>query len=671
MKRESPAKKHHFWILLGLVPLFTLIAVLVVSSSVGGEIERRQGEIKAANEDISKKKDPKPEKLLLEQDKVAGVVDKKQGTLHKDNWEMQKALFTWPGSTRPGTSNVFAAVEEKGLKFGAPVGDLSALFSEFQRVETYQHEYSSLRPGAAGPGTGMADRLAPTQFKNGWQSVLRHVTNDGFGQVTVNKEQVWLILEDMWVQRSLLDGIRTVNEEMAKFERVRLEKAGVPIDDPSGKPTAQNKNHRLFRSRVWELELELTPEGTSYRLGGTLTNISDRLQLMGNGNVMTLHVWLSPNPAAQPMVFKIGNEFLPGRGATKQIADKDGKTQVVQANVLPIVPMPDHTLPAGSVPTDLEIVRVEQVFDVRTVPVKRIDDLVLGKLDSRSQGQPLLAPLGVSEGGQFSDTFVKDAAPADGASGPGGTPPGGVPPVAAGGRPGPGPGAPGGTTGAGGASGGGSLVAVIDANKKRYLARTPQVRRMPVGMVVIVDQSYLQDVLLALSNSPLRFQITQVTWTRYRGTLDGAGIGGGTGITGSGGIDSAPTGVVNFGGLGGDPDGPRPGGPRPGPGGLRPGPGSGPGPVMPPGAVGPGSPGYPGSSSGSGQSVVSDSQITSGLVELSVYGIVSLYEKYEAPKPADAGASGTPSGTPQPGAPTTPPAAKPRRTVRRGVRARG
>ena len=38
MKNKDSLKKHHFWILFGLVPLFVLIAVFVVSSSVGGAI---------------------------------------------------------------------------------------------------------------------------------------------------------------------------------------------------------------------------------------------------------------------------------------------------------------------------------------------------------------------------------------------------------------------------------------------------------------------------------------------------------------------------------------------------------------------------------------------------------------------------------------------------------
>lgn len=651
MKSESPVKKHHFWILFGVVPLLTLIGVIVVNASVGSKIDENQAKIDKAKADIGGKTKLKPKQLLDKLDAMSSVVNKKQDDLHKENWDRQKVLFTWPRN-----SDVFKELERRGLPFGSDLPDLGAIFSEFQRAETYQHEYSTAVLQKNGTysagGTGMADLMAPTQFAGGdWRAVLRHV-ND-FGQVRITKEQVWLLLEDLWVQRSLLSGLRSVNLDMAKFEPVKAD--------------GQTKTKKVFRNRVWELALEVVPEGNEgrQRLTGTLTNISERLQLMGktpeSGNGMAVNVWLSADPSAQPMLFKIGGEFLPGRGAVKTIKDKDGASQVVPANVLPIVPVDDHILPAGTDPLRTEIVRVEQVFDVRTVPLKRIDALVLGHtaaLDSRSVAQPggLVPPLGKGNGGLFAEEFVKDPAAADpsAAGGPMGSP-GGMGPA-----PGPGPGGrpglvgDGGTGGTGSAAtravGGGPLTAVIDGNKKRYLAVTPQVRRMPVGLVVVVDQAYLQDVLLALSNSPLRFQITQVAWTRFRGTLDGLGVNAGSG---TGGAVDFSSGSGSFGsGFGpADPDaGPGRGGrfgPPPGAGvtGIP----MGMGPVAPgPGGPGSGGPGY----AGSGSSVVSDSQITSGLIELSVYGVVSLYELPKAPDAAAAPAPNTPvPNTPVPNTP--------------------
>lgn len=665
MKKDSPVKKHHFWILFGVVPLVTLIGVIVVDAKVGSKIEDRQKEIEAAKSDIGKKSSPKPVKLIDQLDKVAAQVEKKQGDLHKENWDRQKALFTWPRN-----SDVFKELERRQLPFGSPLPDLTALHGEFQRAETYQHEYSSAalkRDGSFTAGTGMADMMAPTQFRGGWQSVLRYV-ND-FGQVFVTKEQVWLLLEDMWVQRSLLSGLRGVNLDMANFEEVR--------PDPA---KAQEKTKKkLFRNRIWELELDIVPEGTNGRqkLTGTLTNVSDRLQLMGKsmdgGNGMALHVWLSADPNAQPVLFKIGGEFLPGRTAMKTVKDKDGVAQTVPANVLPIVPIDDHILPPGTDPARAEIVRVEQVYDIRTVPLKRIDMMVVGHqaaVDARSVGQlaaGLVPPLSTGNGGLFSEAFTKDpnavdpnAPPGTGPVGSGGP---GTPPAPVGlGGPRGGGGLGGGIEGGPGATGtgaaakpvgGGPLTAVIDGNKKRYLAVTQQVRRMPVAVVVVVDQAYIQDVLLSLSNSPLRFQITQVNWARFRDTLEGLGMNAGGSGSGSLEIGSGPSSIGGeFGRGGGDPDvrgsGPmfRPGG---GATGLPPGIGV-PGPGMPM----MGGPGYPGG--GSGSSVVTEAQITSGLVELSVYGVVSLYEAPKAPAP-DAATDPKTGNTPAPNTPAPNPPA--------------
>jgi hypothetical protein len=94
---------------------------------------------------------------------------------------------------------------------------------------------------------------------------------------------------------------------------------------------------------------------------------------------------------------------------------------------------------------------------------------------------------------------------------------------------------------------------------------------------------------------------------------------------------------------------------------------------MGPGSFGPGSPG-----STPGASIASESQITAGLVELSIYGVVSLYEKYTEAPPANAAAPAngtaptTPPGPPAPTPPAVPPGMPPgpmppkmRRRVRR------
>src|SRR5262245_48372843 len=109
MKNNEALKKHHFWILLGFVPLLVLIAVLVISSTVGGAIERREGDIDKATKEIASKTSPKPNALIEKLDGVVLKVSSKKGDLWKDNWERQagidpqtgkqdpaKNMFTWP-----------------------------------------------------------------------------------------------------------------------------------------------------------------------------------------------------------------------------------------------------------------------------------------------------------------------------------------------------------------------------------------------------------------------------------------------------------------------------------------------------------------------------------------------------------------------------------------------
>lgn len=160
---------------------------------------------------------------------------------------------------------------------------------------------------------------------------------------------------------------------------------------------------------------------------------------------------------------------------------------------------------------------------------------------------------------------------------------------------------------------------------------------MPVATTLIVDQAFLEETLVAFTNSPLRMQITQVHWQRFRGTLnEQSGSSAAGGASGQGSDSPVMAGGGIFGG--GLESGGRPG--RPGPG--SPGPGR-PGGAFP-GAAGPGPEG-PG---GYGGATVSEGQLNSGLIELTIYAVVSLYEKYQPP--------GTPAAGGPTTAPTTPPA---------------
>ena len=689
MKNNDALKKHHFWILFGLVPLFVLIAIVMISSSVGGKVKEQQDKIQAAKTDLQSKNSPKSKGLLSEWDKVIETVDGKRGGLWKQNWDKQKDLFTWPTSAdfrnfavkeKVDGKDVDKPVNLEDLSFGKYIPNNNEQYAEFKKPEFYLAEFSTKGLTKAAPGQlGMADRIEPTEFKGGWQQHLRHV-ND-WGQRAMISDQIWLIMEDIWVQRSLLNAIKSVNDQMGSFERVRYaDKGDKVIDDPGSKTGPHDPLRRKFRSRTWEVSIEVAKKGNRQYLKGTLENITERLQVLGIGKQMTLKVWLDakrdqdgnielaadgqPNvEGIEPVEFKIGSEFLPGKGGNKKIKDKDGKEIEVPANVVAMQPDESDEKNFNKYPnliqvgtTVTEITRVEQKFDRQTVPIRRIEAMQLGKLDSRYQALGSLKPPNVET---FKALAALAAAPTATATNPtfGG--------VASGSRPSATAGSMGDmmgySGGGGGLSGGGPLSVVIDGNFRRYVDVTEQVRRMPIGMVVVVDQSYIQDVLLAFANSPLRFQVTQVTWKRFRDDLGLGPAGDGSSGGGAGGAyyqpGSAGTGFFQNQSRDSDPDsyrsgmmdmmrrgmggsrqsGPPSGTPFSTPGGLRPG-GRGLSGLGGESAGGAGAAALGGEfeadpfSGGGSLTTVSEAQLTSGLVELSIYGIVSLYEKYDPAK---------------------------------------
>ncbi len=598
MKTEV-LKKNIFWILAGVAPFLTFLTFLFVFLFVGGEVATKSEAITKDLTDLGNKK-AKGVKPLATMDKQKDVIAQQKQKLWEANWDQQLKLFTWPTAS----NGDLKAFEQKYQKFGEKMSVFNDEFSTFKTKSVYEGVYERL-----------AESIKPTLFAgNNWRGVLRHVSD--WTDKTPTNNQVWLALEDMWVQKGLLDPIVAVNASAAVF---------APIDD--GKDPLKRK----FRSRVWDLDLEVPKEGKQAGkiILAKLTNRTDRMQLLGNGKTMNLRVWLADG--GTPILFRIEAAFL-------------------KANeVMEVKPVPNlHAIPDG---TEVKkLARVEQILDARTVPVRRIDVVQLGKVDARHAAAALKQPK------FFPEDAVVDAT----AGGPGGMPGGPGGEGSAGGmgammgsR---GAGSPGGLAG-GAAANFGIPTAVLDGNKKRYIDVTDQVRRMPVGMVLVVDQMFLQDTLVAFANSSLRFQVTQYHWKRFRGTLSNA---------------TDPSGGGDGGELSGNPGGP--GGMMPGMSGMMPG---GPGGGMMPGTSGmmPGRGGFQGSSGfgppgggsseggfgsggfgsggfggggfgGGGGAAVTEAQATSGLVELTVYGIITLYEKYDT-KVAD--------GTAPPVAPPAPP----------------
>jgi hypothetical protein len=442
----------------------------------------------------------------------------------KQGWDEQKDIFVWPAGY---TEKQLAVVKDR--KYGDPIPETDQTRRQFREPEVYHAEYKKL-----------IEELEPMQFRDSWQRVLRY--QEQF-RLLPDYEDMWLAMEDLWVQRTLLLAIRDVNARAAEFKKV------APAD---GK---DNPKHRLFQSRNWLLDLELVEKDNKRTLVGSLKNISPRLQVMGVGNKMILKVWLARD-AKTPFEFLVEGTSVEA-GATLKIKSID-----------------KHEIPVDWRVT--ELARVEQQFDLRTVPIKRVEHFVLGKLSDRNNGWSLKMA-------KFSDKEAqKDAksaaSPTSGSlSGPMGS--GTMGPMLTGMGPGVGP-----------ASGDANQPAANSKSQNglervRYVDVTDQVRRMPLGIALVTDQSYMNDILEALARTKLRLQITQVHWSRYHKELN----------YNSGGSPASPASGM----VGSD--------------GRPPFAGSGLG---------------MGSDYGSAPTTSREDQFSANLLELQIYGIISLYEKF-------------------------------------------
>jgi hypothetical protein len=598
-------KKQHFWLLL--IPLFIglLLAWLGLFFGVADATDERAGQ----NDQEKKKVDSakaQAKKQLEEYDKRKEVLFGLRTERWKEMWNLQQGIYQWPEAL--GEDQI---VKVKDLKFGADISDAS-----------FKDAYRDL--GMKGY-EDLAKESAPLQFAGDWRTALRTVPA---WKRNPESEDIWLAAEDYWVQKELINALVGVNKDGGKFRR--------PTDFPEKdrKPEWKNEpKERTFIGRTWQLDLKLVDKPDGPTIEGFITNLTPRLQPFNASGALLFNVWLVDGDSdAKPFLFVVEGTSLEG-----------GKRE--QIKLVPKL----HTVREGRA---IELAKVEQVFDVRTVPVKRVDHVVLGALSDRQRQAELQMTTFSSKAAEAPATAT-GAGTAEGTAGLGGSGSGPPPGMSIGG--------PG--TGGLGAQQSSTDFTYNGLARRRYINITGQVRAMPVGLVVVADQGYVQDVLTALANCKLRFQTIQSTLARFRGSLSylpqsmgGSSPGGappgvsaprGEGSESS--SDSRPPGV-----------GPVPAGPPAGVGVIPGGPprlgGPGFGQMMGPGMFGPGMFGGAPMSS-------SDDQTAGNLIEVTVFGIAALYEKFDtvAPKKDEAAAGpGTtsPTGAPAP-MPTAPPGGMP------------
>ncbi|MEZ6141255.1 MAG: hypothetical protein R3B84_11855 [Zavarzinella sp.] len=575
-------KKQMFWLLL----IAVVIGIVLIWAGVFLDVDST---IVAKTEENDKNKkeflslQSQSKKLIAQHEAQKEELFKLRNQRWQEMAKLQSGLFYWPESLGEEQIN-----KVTGKKFGDPINDSSFADAVKDRfIEGYEQ---------------LAKDVAPLQFGGGWQYAFDRPIMQWAKRPS--SEEIWLAREDLSVQAAVVRAIAKVNKDVSIMHRVGAPNApkvlmANRLTNPP--PTNTERNVTVY-NRIWRLDLRLEAGmGGAQLLKGRLTNLTNRLQSFNATRDLIFNVWFTDDEQEKPFEFHVEGTQLPGH--LDSLASME----------IPFV-QSKHSL-FRSVN---RIVRVEQVFDPRTAPVKQLNKISLTKLSAKhANAQLQMTPFSEKE----AEAEKAAAAPVGGADGMGsGMPgPGGAPAGVGIGGPGGGPGIPGGP-----GSGGAQQAAVGDYTtnmlpRRRYLSRTEQVRAIPVGLSVLVDQAFTLDFLAALENSDLRMQIVQTHWTR----INRSSIGANSSYGNPGGSIGSPEGGPGF---------PMPGVPGGGEGFLPPMPGDQDGRGEGPGSIGPGSGGYTGSSDWLGNAASRDEDAVIGsLVEYSVYGIASVYEKYVEP----------------------------------------
>src|SRR5262245_30600325 len=88
-------KKHHFWLLAGIVPVLVLLAVVLTWTGVSGEISAANGKIDSDKKTIAGKK-PQGSGYEKELQKQKDLLGTQVGKLWKANADDQRDLIVWP-----------------------------------------------------------------------------------------------------------------------------------------------------------------------------------------------------------------------------------------------------------------------------------------------------------------------------------------------------------------------------------------------------------------------------------------------------------------------------------------------------------------------------------------------------------------------------------------------
>jgi len=449
-------------------------------------------------------------------------------------------------------------------------------------------------PGGGESGPGGPVGGGPTSVSPGIRGILGELPTF---TVPPNPEEFWILQEDLSVRREMVQTLRKALAEMAVMTRMPA-----PKDNPGAV---------VLVNSAWELTL-IPEAGGRLSEKSTLRNVHSQgrpqalydkalgwktefMLAQGDNTRVTLSFDGDPLPYGQARSFK---EFGAMNVGTLDFNQEFLATQVFKQANCPLRKV--SAIELGVMGQDIRNFKPADLKIRATLPEEKGEELAGG------------GPMG-SPGGP------------PGAEGPGGSM-----------MPGAGPGA---------GAGPRNATALNRLDRARYLVSNEVCRHLPIAVRLQVDQAYVNTVLSTMANNKLRMQVTQVEWnhvprsrTMLASGLPGLPGGGGFGFPGAppGGMPGTgiPPGLTPIGGVPGAVPG------LPGAGGV---------PGLP-GRPPVGAPGGPGA--GSNPALASLGLEDGNLIDLTIYAIASLYERYP-PKPGAPLNSGTPAA-PAPGAAAAP-----------------
>jgi hypothetical protein len=592
--------KHRFWIALGAYGLLWLLLLLLLPLMIGSSASAARTVYKTANDAVDKINTPRKDfanpAWVDPLKKKEEELSKRKVDVWKVAWETQKDLMTWPGDEKLASLDR----DMKDAYFLDPVPDTpngtkAPLKRDRFAKNLYRPQFDELK-----------DAIFPAYYQGDFETILRPVSTWS-GDIPGNDE-CWFAQEDFWIKRDLIAALRNAIDTVGYYTPDEI--------DPKKEPAPPGVTLRRFHNANWEVTLRLEEDSRkklTISPRSTIKNINaDRRRLPLAGLLLQI------------------DQYAPGSSIARGSASLLIEGEPLKWN--------ESVEIKKSVLVDTfnrqDPLVVQQVFNWYTSPVKRLDRLEVGTHLALSHRMTRFALQTKSSSKEETTEQAPDQSGGGGMMGGARGPAGGMM-----------------MSGASGGKGGSADQNGVE--RKRYLDFSDQVRRVPVAMVLVIDQGRIPDVLSALTNSRLHIWVTQWQWSHV------------------GGIAAPPTPDTSSGEeprevAGGKqpmspmgPGGKRPGMPMVGPP-MAPGGGSGgyqntimgPRPGM--GAGGPriggmgglmprmsGTGGMGGGSlqnffSGAGEGVEPDDP---NLVELVVYGIASLYERYPPKQAADANAS--------------------------------